>query len=311
MAKVVVTGGAGFIGSHIASLAASRGQDVLVIDNLLTGKLDNLENCSGNDRIEVVTADITEPEVCLNACQGAERIFHLAARISVPESIANPSAYFKTNTIGTCHMLTAALQNHCQHFVFSSTSAIYGNYSEAPATEAQTPLPRSPYAISKLDGEHLLTMYHQQNHLHTVSLRYFNVFGPRQDPNSGYAAAIPAFITRALKHQDLTIYGDGHQIRDFIFVEDVAAINLLAAEQPSSGLYNVASGKSYSILTLAERILRLTGSRSKIVFASERAGDTRFSAACTQRLTNELGYTPSNDLDSQLEKTIAYYQSHV
>lgn len=304
MTKVIVTGGAGFIGSHIVHHALERGYEVTVIDNLHSGHLSNIGY--GNE-VTFVNATITEPKAISNAFAGADGVFHLAARISVPESMQHPTAYFETNTLGTVNVLQCMQQHRVPAIVLSSTSAIYGDNPVLPKAETLLAEPQSPYAISKLDGEHLLAMQAKFHAVHAVSLRYFNVFGPRQDPNSAYAAAIPIFIKKALSNEDIVIFGDGEQTRDFVFVEDVVRANFAAMEK-GSGVINVACGQTITINQLAQQIIDLTGSTSKILHAEERPGDVKHSCADNSKMRSQLGVTPQSDLEKGLTSTINYFE---
>lgn len=308
MSKLIITGGAGFIGSHIAALAASLNYHITIIDNLSTGSIDNISPLIDAEHVQFVNADITNSDAIAAHFEDASAVLHLAARISVPESMQHPDWYFQTNTLGTVNVLNCCKQHQVNSLVLSSTAAIYGDNPVLPKVETLNPEPKSPYAISKLDGEYLLEMYRNQFAMHTVALRYFNVFGPRQDPNSAYAAAVPIFIDRALRNQDITIYGDGEQTRDFIYVGDIAKANLLATEK-GHGVINAACKRAISINQLAQLIIETTGSSSKLVYANERAGDIKHSCADNTKMVKELGLTPDGDLRKGLEKTIAYFQS--
>jgi UDP-glucose 4-epimerase len=239
--------------------------------------------------------------------QGVDYVFHLAAMVSVPESMQKPVECNETNTTGTLRVLAAAAQAGVKKLVFSSSAAIYGNNPALPKNEALLPEPESPYAITKLDGEFYCRMFARESGLPTVCLRYFNVFGPRQNPRSAYAAAVPIFIDRALKHEPLVIHGDGGQTRDFIFVKDVAAANAhFALHSPATGVFNVAGGKSITIQALAEDIRRLTGSRSEIIHAPARAGDVKHSLADTSR-ARAAGFVPATPFAEALPATLRHF----
>jgi len=299
--KILVTGGAGFIGSHIVEYFQDRAE-VRVLDNLASGFQSNLTGL----KCEFIPGSILDRELVARAVKDVDFVFHLAAMVSVPESVQKPLECVETNTDGTIAMLEAAARAKVRKFIFSSSAAIYGNNPVVPKIENMTPEPQSPYASAKLDGELYCQKFAQESGLQTVCLRYFNVFGPRQDPRSQYAAAVPAFIDRALKNEPLIIYGDGTQTRDFIFVKDVAAANAHFAFHPAAtGVFNVAGGKSIAINTLAAEIRRLAGSRSEIIHAPERAGDVKHSVADTGKL-HAAGFVPSATLAGALPETIRH-----
>jgi UDP-glucose 4-epimerase len=301
--KILVTGGAGFIGSHIVEHFQDRAE-VRVLDNLASGCRRNLDGL----RCEFIAGSILDPERLRQAVAAVDYVFHLAALVSVPESMQKPLECNETNTTGTLLLLKEAARAGVKKLVFSSSAAIYGNNPDVPKHEAMLPEPESPYAITKLDGEFYCRMFAREAGLATVSLRYFNVFGPRQNPRSAYAAAVPIFIERALKHEPLTIYGDGNQTRDFIFVRDVVAANAhFALEPKAAGVFNVAGGRSITIRALAEEIRRLTGSRSEIIHAPERAGDVRHSLADVGKL-RAAGFTPASDFNAGLAATIDWFK---
>ena len=301
--RVLITGGAGFIGSHLVEHFSGSGHQVRVLDNLRTGHLANLEGLDCDFRRGSVT-DIAELE---KAMDGVDLVFHLAAMVSVPESMEHPDECVRINTLGALNVLAVARKAGARKVVLASSAAVYGDNPQVPKREDMLPEPKSPYAVTKLDGEYYLRMYREAWGLDTVSLRFFNVFGPRQDPASQYAAAVPIFVHRALRHEDLVIFGDGGQVRDFIFVKDLVRAILLAVDRGNE-VYNVGRGEFITVLELAQRIISVTGSRSKIVFAGERPGDIRASYADISRLRG-LGFTPSADLDSGLAATVEYFSA--
>jgi UDP-glucose 4-epimerase len=301
--KILITGGSGFIGSHLVEHFQRRA-DIRVLDNLRSGFRANL---SGFD-CEFIEASILDREAVRAAMRGIDYVFHLAAMISVPESMDNPVACAGTNTIGTLIVLEEAAAAGVKKLSLSSSAAIYGNNPVVPKTEHMIPEPGNPYAITKLDGEYYCQLFTSTGRLSTVSLRYFNVFGPRQNPGSAYAAAIPIFIHRALRDEPITIFGDGAQTRDFISVRDVARANaFFVTESSLAGVFNVARGASLSILALARCIVRLTGSRSQIIHAPERPGDVRHSTASLEKLT-AAGFVPGVDFDAALAETIDFFK---
>lgn len=300
--NVLITGGAGFIGSHIAELA-SKHANVRVLDNFRSGFRENLTGIPH----ELVEGSIEDTAVLSDAMAGIDYVFHLAAMISVPESMTKPLECVAVNTLGTLNVLEAAAQAGVKKMVLSSTAAIYGDDPVLPKVEDLPPCPKSPYAVTKLDGEYYCAMYTAMGRLQTACLRYFNVFGPRQNPKSAYAAAVPIFLSRALKDETITIYGDGGQTRDFVHVSDIAGANWHAATTESmTGVYNVACGKSLSIRQLAEQIVNATSSNSRIEYQPERLGDIRHSIADVSRLT-AAGYVCNSDFDHLLSTTAASY----
>lgn len=296
--KVLITGGAGFIGSHLADAWNRRGARVVVLDSLRTGHRANLEGIP----CEFVEGSIEDGDLVARLCEGVDVIHHLAAMVSVPESVANPRETVAINTQGTINVLEGARLAGVRRVVFSSTSAVYGEADRPIHREADLPEPLSPYAITKLSGEHYLAAYQKLHGLETVSLRYFNVYGPRQDPESPYAAAIAIFVKKALAGESIIIFGDGNQTRDFIFVGDVVAANLLAAEK-GIGVYNVSTGERITINDLATKIRELTASSSPIIHEPPRAGDVMHSRGDATRL-RELGWKPQTLLEEGLERTI-------
>lgn len=296
--KVVVTGGAGFIGSHLCALL-SEDHAVHVVDDLRSGTMDNLAH------VEHVMhrGSIEDQTLLREALRGARYVFHLAAMVSVPESMERPVDCVQVNTIGTLEVLAAAADAGAEKLVLSSTAAIYGDDPELPKRESMAPCPKSPYAVSKLDGEYYCRMFADTGRLATACLRYFNVFGPRQNPRSAYAAAVPIFLHKALSDEPIVIHGDGGQTRDFVHVSDVARANLHVARTPSAtGVYNVANGGSLSILELARRIVAITGSRSQILHGPERPGDIRHSTADPSALA-AVGFRCDGDFDRLLADT--------
>jgi len=297
--NVLITGGAGFIGSHLA--ARLQGEHaVRVLDDLSTGRRENLAGL----RVELIEGSITDRAAVSRAVRDVEVVFHLAAMVSVPESMQRPDACVERNVTGLLNVLSAATEAKVRRLCFSSSAAVYGERPESPKREDLTPDPRSPYAITKLDGEYYCRLWSATTPLETVSLRYFNVFGPRQDPKSAYAAAVPIFLRQALASEPLTIFGDGGQTRDFISVHDVVAANLFAATTPGmAGVYNVGYGGEMTVLDLAQRIIRATGSRSVIQHAPTRAGDVRHSRADVTRLLAS-GFRPTTSVDAALAELV-------
>jgi UDP-N-acetylglucosamine 4-epimerase len=304
----LVTGGAGFIGSHLARALVAQGVRVRVLDNLSAGRWENLAGIES--KIEFQEGDIRNAVACRNACRGVEVVFHLAAFISVPGSVQDPITADAVNIGGTLNLLLAARAAGARRFIFSSSAAVYGDTPVLPTYEEALPLPLSPYGIEKLYGEHMARLFHRLHGLETVSLRYFNVYGPRQDPKSEYAAVIPKFIAALLSGQTPTIFGDGEQTRDFLYVEDVARANLLAASAEGVGgeVFNVAGGRAVALRKLYAALCAATRVKRKPQFGPERPGDIRHSCADTAKARERLGFRPEFDLAAGLERTVAGYR---
>ncbi len=300
--KVLVTGGAGFIGSHIVEHFQGKAE-VRVLDNLRSGYRKNLE---GLDH-EFIEGSITDREAVKRAVEGVDYIFHMAAMISVPESMEKPIECVEINAAGTLVVLEEAAKAGVKKMCFSSSAANYGDNPVVPKIETMLPEPKSPYAITKLDGEYYCDMFSREGKLATGVMRYFNVFGPRQDPGSAYAAAVPIFIDKAAKNETITIFGDGEQTRDFIYVKDIVAANVfLAMNATDPGFFNVAYGGHLTINDLAKKIIELTGSSSKIEYAPVRAGDVKHSMASVEKITT-AGFEPTSSFDEGLQATIAFF----
>ena len=301
--RILITGGAGFIGSHLTRHFAEQAE-VTVLDDLRSGYARNLDGV----RCRFLQGSILDDIALKQAIAGAEEVYHLAAMISVPESVAKPAECAKLNTEGTQRVLDAALNAGVRKVVLASSAAIYGDNPTVPKLESMTPEPKSPYAETKLAGEKLLAQYTRAHGLGTTSLRFFNVFGPQQDPRSAYAAAVPIFIAKALRDEPIGIHGDGGQTRDFIHVADiVGALAYAGRSKDMSGTYNVGYGQSQSILALAQEIIRLTGSKSTIEHLPSRAGDVRHSLASTARLLS-AGWKPQSTVSLGLAETIAAFR---
>ncbi len=301
--RILITGGAGFIGSHLARHFAPQAE-VTVLDDLRSGFARNLEGVA----CRFLRGSILDDSALPAAIAGAEEVYHLAAMISVPESVAKPAECAELNTEGTRRVLAAAAAAGVRKVVLASSAAIYGDNPTVPKLESMPPEPKSPYAETKLAGERLLEEYRLSHGFGTTSLRFFNVFGPRQDPRSAYAAAVPIFIAKALRDEPIGIHGDGGQTRDFIHVADiVGALAYAGASRTMAGTYNVGYGSSRSILALAEEIIRLTGSKSRIEHLPPRAGDVRHSLASTERLL-AAGWKPRSSVSAGLAETVAFFR---
>jgi len=304
--NILVTGGAGFIGSHIVEQFQGLAE-VRVLDNLRSGFRNNLDNL----RCEFIAGSILDRDSVRQALRGIDYVFHLAAMVSVPESVQQPTECAEINSRGTLIVLEEAARAGVKKLAFSSSAAVYGNNPVATKVETLPPEPASPYAASKLEGEWLCDRFTREGRLDTVSLRYFNVFGPRQNPRSAYAAAVPAFIEHALLNEPLTIYGDGEQTRDFVSVSTVAAANIFLATQAAvTGVFNVAGGRAITINQLARQICELAGSRSTIRHAAGRAGDIKHSRADIGRLT-ATGFKGQTDFVPALRETVDHFKTNL
>ena len=301
--RVLITGGAGFIGSHIAQQLQGRAE-VRVLDNLRTGYRRNLDAM----KVDFIEGSILDRAVVRSAVKGVDLVFHLAAMVSVPESVQNPHGCVELNVTGLLNVLEESAAAGVRKLCLSSSAAVYGNNPVVPKVETMLPEPRSPYAVTKLDGEYYCRQFAEDGRLETVALRFFNVFGPRQDPGSAYAAAVPIFMRKALRNEPLTIYGDGGQTRDFVYVKDIAAANIFAVTTPGlTGVFNAGYGGQITVLELARRIIAHAGSRSEIVHAPERAGDVRHSRASVDAL-RAAGFVPVSSFDAGLAETLAYFR---
>jgi UDP-N-acetylglucosamine/UDP-N-acetyl-alpha-D-glucosaminouronate 4-epimerase len=309
MAVCLVTGGAGFIGSHLAEALVGRGHRVRVLDDFSTGDRANLEDVRG--RVEVVEGDITDLETVQRATRGVEVVFHQAALASVPRSVADPLATHRACVDGTLHVLQAARQSGVRRVVYAASSSAYGASTRLPKSETDPTLPLSPYAVAKLAGEHYCAAFSQVYGLETVRLRYFNVFGPRQSPDSPYAAVIPLFFQAMLAGRSPHVHGDGQQSRDFTFVADVVRANLLAAEAPgvSGKVFNVACGRRTSLLDLIGLMNKLLGTDILPSYRDPRPGDVRHSQADISRARTELGYEPRTDIEQGLRRCLEWMRS--
>ena len=308
MGKFLVTGGAGFIGSHIVEELVKRDNRVRVLDNFSSGKKEHLSPFK--DRIDLIEGDIRDISTCARAVKSIDVIFHQAAMTSVPGSVEEPGACNAVNVSGTLNMLMAAREAGVKRLVFASSSSIYGDEPELPNREEELGIPQSPYAVSKRTGEIYCQMYTKLFGFSTVCLRYFNVFGPRQDPKSQYAAAIPIFITRMLEGCRPVVYGDGEQTRDFVYVRNVVEANLLAAHgmDAAGEVMNIASGERITINSLVESIGKILGDRFNPEYAPERPGDIRHSYASITRAGEKLDYRPGVAFEEGLRRTIRWYQ---
>jgi len=300
----LVTGGAGFIGSHLVEGLVRRGARVRVLDNLSTGSLSKLAAARG--RFDFVKGDVTRPADCAKACRGAAYVLHEAAIRSVPKSMDRPGPSNEANVTGTLNMLVAARDARVRRFVYASSSSVYGGCKVFPQNEDMRPQPLSPYAVSKLAGEQYAVVWAKSFGLETVSLRYFNVFGPRQDPESLYSAVIPKFMEQAMAGVPLDVHWDGKQSRDFTHVSNVVAANLLAAKAParvSGEVFNVANNSTHSLLDMIGVIERIVGRRLPRRHHPMRAGDVRKTWADNRKIRRLLGYRPGVGFEEGLRET--------
>ncbi len=299
--RILITGGAGFIGSHIAEYFQGKAE-VRILDSLRSGFRRNLDGL----KAEFIEGDIRDRNKVAQAMQGVDYVFHLAALISVPESMIKIEECIDINDKGIIVVLEEAAKAGVKKLCFSTSAAVYGDNPEMPKRETMLPEPKSPYAVSKLDGEYYCRMFNDLGRLETACLRYFNVFGPRQDPKSAYAAAVPIFIDKAVNNQPITVFGDGEQTRDFIYVKDIVAANVFLALGKHSGVYNCANGGKISITELAREIIRLTNSKSEIQYLPERPGDIKHSRASVEKLL-ATGFTPTHSFADGLAETVRFF----
>jgi UDP-glucose 4-epimerase len=305
--KVVVTGGAGFIGSHLTDNLLRKGYNVKIVDDLSTGKLRNIEGLiSGND-IDFIQGSVTDLSLLQRLFQGVSCVFHMAAIPSVPRSIDEPVRSHQVNATGTLNVLLAARDNRVNKVIYSSSSSVYGDTPVLPKEENMVTDPQSPYAVAKLAGEYYCRVFQKVYGLSTVCLRYFNVFGPGQDPDSRYTAVIPGFIRNCFEGDSPTIFGDGEQTRDFTFVKDVVSANLLTAVSEASGVFNISRGDSITINRLAAYIIELTGCNVEPVYKEPRPGDIKHSLADISK-ASAFGYKPEHDLKTGLTETIKWFK---
>ena len=302
--RVIVTGGLGFIGSHLVERLI-KDNEVTIIDNKSTGKLENIAHLT-SENLRVIEGDITTLDLAM-VFEGYDYVLHQAALPSVPRSVTDPLASHEANITGTLRVLIAAKDADIQKVVYASSSSVYGDTPELPKREDMPVNPLSPYAVTKAAGEFYCTVFCEIYGLPTVSLRYFNVFGPRQDPQSQYAAVIPKFITAILSHSSPVIYGDGQQSRDFTFVRHVVDANILACESQQTGAFNIACGRRVTINELVTRINELTGKNVEAEHAAPRPGDIKHSLADISK-ARSFGYNPHGNFKDELEETVRWFE---
>lgn len=303
----LVTGGGGFIGSHLVDTLVKRGERVRVLDDYSTGRRENLADTSA----EVIEGDITDFETCLRAVDGVKVVLHEAAARAVGLSVSDPVTSDRVNTGGTVKLLTACRDRGVRRVIIASSSSVYGGTAPLPTSESAPVNPRSPYAVSKVSSEHYLRVFHELFGLEALALRYFNVYGPRQHPDSPYAAAIPLFVRALLKGEAPTVFGDGLQTRDFTFIDDVVAANLAAADTADAHgqVYNIAGGNSYTILEIIDALQGLLGTAADPVIADPRPGDVRASQADPSAAAADLGWRAKIQLDEGLSRTVEWIRN--
>jgi UDP-N-acetylglucosamine 4-epimerase len=308
MATYLVTGGAGFIGSNIVDELLRRKHTVRVLDNFATGREENLADV--RNRIQLIRDDVRDAAAVDRAVAGCDFVLHQAALASVPRSIADPVANNEVNVQGTLNVLVSAQKRGVKRVVYASSSSVYGDSEELPKVESMTPNPKSPYAVAKLAAEYYCRVFAGLHGMTTVALRYFNVFGPRQDPNSQYSAVIPIFVKALVEGDAPTIHGDGEQSRDFTFIANVVAANLLACEANISGgkVYNIACGGRFTLNELYAALAAQVGSSVKPVYGPPRPGDVKHSMAAIDRIQRELGYSVSVSFEEGIERTVRWYR---
>ncbi len=310
MSLCLVTGGAGFIGSHVARGLIERGHQVRVLDDFSTGRRQNLAGIE--DQIELIKGDICDPATVRTAVAGVDAVFHLAARASVPRSVAEPVSANEVNVTGTLNLLVAARDALVRRFIYSASSSAYGDTPTLPKREDMTPQPLSPYAVGKLAGEHYCSCFATCYGLATISLRYFNVFGPRQDPNSQYAAVIPAFVTRMVSGNRPIVFGDGEQSRDFCFIDNVVSANLAAfsAQKTAGEVVNIACGERVTLNQIISLINQNLGTSIKAEYKPPRVGDVRHSLADISQAREVIGYQPKIMFAEGLRRSIDWYKQN-
>ena len=306
----LITGVAGFIGSSIARSLLEQGEQVRGIDNLATGKLENIEEIAR--RIEFRKADLLDLDAMKKACQGVECVYHQAAIPSVPKSVLDPLGSNQANVDGTINLLIAARDAKVRRVIYAASSSAYGDTPTLPKREDMTPNPISPYAVAKLASEYYMISFYRCYGLETVSLRYFNIFGPRQDPTSPYSGVLAKFITQMLRSEQPTIFGDGSQSRDFTYIDNAVSANLLAAQAPAAKVagrvFNVATGTRVDLNQTFELLKRMTGYTGNVKYAPEREGDIRHSLADISLAAKALGYQPKVSFEEGLQRTVEWYR---
>ncbi len=313
MATYLITGVAGFIGSSLARAVLAQGDKVRGVDNYATGKRENLDEILS--RIDFREADILDLNAMRNACQGVDYVLHQAAIPSVPKSVLDPLGSNQANVDGTVNVLVAARDAKVKRVVYAASSSAYGDTPTLPKHEEMIPNPISPYAVAKLASEYYMTSFYRCYGLETVSLRYFNIFGPRQDPSSPYSGVLAKFITQMLRGETPTVFGDGEQSRDFTYIDNAVSANLLACRAPAQDaagrVFNVATGRRANLKETFAILQKITGFRGELKFGPERAGDVKHSLADISRAEKHLGYKPLVHFEDGLKKTVEWYRTQM
>jgi nucleoside-diphosphate-sugar epimerase len=311
--KYLITGGAGFIGSNLTRYVLQKGHEVVVLDNFSTGKRENLAEIE--DRITLIEGDLRDRSVVEKALKGCSAVFHQGALGSVPRSVEDPVTSHDVNVNGTLNVLESARSEGVRRIVFAASSSAYGDQPESPKQESMISLPKSPYAASKVAGEVYMQAYADAYGMETVCLRYFNVFGPRQDPHGAYAAVIPAFVTNLLRGERPTVYGDGEQSRDFCYIDNVCKANWLASQAPADRCngrpMNIACHRQISLNQILEQLQDLLGTKIEPIYTHERPGDVKHSLADVSLAKEMIGYEPEVYFQEGLERAIDWYREHM
>lgn len=312
MSTYLITGIAGFIGSSLAHALVKRGEQVRGIDNFATGKRENIADIQS--QLDFRQADLLDLDAVHCACRGADYILHQAAIPSVPKSVQDPLGNNRANVDGTVNLLMAARDAKVKRVIFAASSSAYGDTTTLPKREDMPPDPISPYAVAKLASEYYMLSFHRCYGLETICLRYFNIFGPRQDPSSPYSGVLAKFITQMLAGEQPTIFGDGAQSRDFTYIDNAVEANLLACEAPTEAVgkvLNVATGRRFDLNQTFQILKKLTDYRGNVKYGPERGGDVKHSLADISRAEKYLGYKPTVDFESGLKRTVAWYRTQV
>ncbi|MGE3062464.1 MAG: SDR family oxidoreductase [bacterium] len=308
MSRILVTGGAGFIGSNLSKKLIEDGNSVRILDNFSTGKRENLSDII--DRIDLIEGDIRSYHTVMKSLKDIDYVFHEAALPSVPRSIYDPITSNDVNIVGTLNLLQCSKDMDVKKFIFASSSSVYGDNMELPKRESMKPVPKSPYALTKLTGEHYCSIFHRIYNMPTISLRYFNVFGPNQDPNSQYSAFIPKIFKSVKNKGKITVFGDGNQTRDFTYIDNVVKANILslsAKENAYGEYFNVATGKSISVNEIISYVFEISKKQTEVSFEPPRPGDVKDSLADISKIEENLNYSVSVFVRDGLKKAMEYY----